>query len=94
MESNIEFKKINIENCTCCYFDDIIKLEDFDPDNSLTDEKSYENILIYDISYKTFIGSKPLRCRFDKIDQYVRVYDGTRYFVFIEAEKYDFIFHD
>ena len=37
----------------CYYFDDIIKLENFDLDNVLIDEKSDENILIYDISYKT-----------------------------------------
>ena len=39
----------------CYCFDDIIKLEDFDFDfdNILIDEKSNENILIYDISYKT-----------------------------------------
>ena len=28
-----------------------IKLEDFDLDKNLIDEKSHENILIYDISY-------------------------------------------
>ena len=28
----------------------------------------YENILVYDISYKTSMGSKPLCIRFDKID--------------------------
>ena len=40
MESNDELKEINIENRTCYFFDDIIKLEDFDLDNILTDEKS------------------------------------------------------
>ena len=29
--------------------------------NILLDAKLYKNILIYDISYKTFMGSKPLR---------------------------------
>ena len=41
-----------------------IKLEDIDFDNILIDEKSLKNILIYDISYKTLIGLKPLRIRF------------------------------
>ena len=36
---------------------DIIKLEDFGIDNIFIDEKSHENILIYDISYKTVIDS-------------------------------------
>ena len=40
MESNDKLKEINIENRTCYFFDDIIKLEDFDLDNILTDEKS------------------------------------------------------
>ena len=38
----------------CYYFDDIIKLEDFDIDNIFIDEKSHKNILIYNnISYET-----------------------------------------
>ena len=32
----------NDKNCTCYYFDDTIKIEDFDFDNILLDEKSYE----------------------------------------------------
>ena len=59
MENN-ELKKIRIKNRTCYYFDNIIKIEDFDLDNTLTDEKSHENILIYGISYKTLVGSKLL----------------------------------
>ena len=61
------------------YFDDIIKLEDFNLDNILIDKKSHENILIYDISYKTLINSKPPHIRFNKIDGFIRIYDGTRY---------------
>ena len=47
MENN-EVKKVRIKNRMCYYFDDIIKLEEFD--NILIEEKSHENILIYDIS--------------------------------------------
>ena len=46
---NNELKKVHIKNCTCYYFDDIIKLEDFNLDIILIDEKSHENMLIYDI---------------------------------------------
>ena len=35
-------------------------------------KNSHENILIYDISYKTLIGPKPMRIRFDK------TYDGNK----------------
>ena len=48
MENN-EFKTVHIKNCTCYYFEDIIKLEDLDLDNILIHEKSHKNILIYDI---------------------------------------------
>ena len=44
----------------------------------LTDEKSYEDIMIYDISYRTLIGVKLLCIRFDKIDALIRVNDATR----------------
>ena len=80
MENN-EFKKVYIKNRTCYYFDDIIKLEDPNPDNILIDEKSHESILIYEIPYKTLIDSKPLRIRFNKID-------GTRYLILFGSEKY------
>ena len=60
---------------TYYYFNDTIKIEDFDPDNIKIDEKSHENILVYNISYKSLIDSKPLRIRFNKIDGFIRVYD-------------------
>ena len=62
-------------------------------DNILIDEKSHENILIYDISYKTLINSKPLRIRFFKIDGIIRIYDGTRYLTLFRSEKYDAIYN-
>ena len=54
MESNDKLKEIDIKNRTCYYLDDIIKTKDFDIENNLIDEKSYENILVYRISYKNF----------------------------------------
>ena len=53
--------------------------------NILIDEKSYENISVYNIH------TKPLRIRFDETDGFIRVYDGTRYLVLFGNEKYDFI---
>ena len=51
----------------------------------MLDKKSYknssENILIYDISYKTFMGEKPLHIRFDKVDEFFKSYDEIRYLV-------------
>ena len=56
----------------CYYSDDIIKPEDI-----LIGKKLHKNILIYDISYKTLISSKPFRIRFNNIDGFIRIYDGT-----------------
>ena len=92
MESIDKLKEIDIKNRTCYYFDDIIKIEDFDLNNILIDKKSYGNILVYNISYKSLIDYKPLRIRFSKIDGFIRVYDGTRYLVLFEREKYDSIY--
>ena len=52
MESD-KLKEIDIKNGKCYYFDGIIKIENFSLDNILTDEKSYEIILVYNISYKS-----------------------------------------
>ena len=48
--------------------------------------------MIYDISYKTLIGSKPLHIRFNKIDGFIRIYDGTRYLTLFGSEKYGSIY--
>ena len=34
--------------------------------------------MTYDISFKTFIGVKPLRIRFDEVYGIIKIYDGTR----------------
>ena len=66
MESNNKLKETVIENGTFFCFHDIMKIEDFDFNNTLINEKSSENVLIYDILYKTLTVTKPLRIRFDK----------------------------
>ena len=35
------------------------------------------------------IGPKPLRIRFNKVDGFIRIYDGTRYLVLFGPERYD-----
>ena len=67
----------------CYYIHAIIKIEDFDFDNNLIDEKWYENILVYNISYESLIDSKPSCIRFDKIDRFIRVYYGTLHIQFL-----------
>ena len=59
----------------------------------MTDEKSQKDILILDILYENLIGAKPLRIRFDKIDGFIRSYDGTRYLRLFGSEKFDAIYN-
>ena len=68
-------------------------MEDFDPFSILIDTKSHENILVYNISYKSLIDSMPLRIRFDKIDGFIRGYDGIRYLVLTGSQKHDSIYN-
>ena len=65
----------------------LFKLEDFDIDNTLIDEKSHENTLIYEILYKILIGPKLLQIRFKKIE-FNKIYDETLF----GSEKYDAIY--
>ena len=48
--------------------------------------------MVYDISYKAMIGVKPLHIRFNKIDGFIRVYDGIEYLVLFGPEKHVAIF--
>ena len=55
------FKDISIKNHTYYFFDDIVNIKNFDPNNIKIDEKSYKNILIYCIGYTTIKGSKYIK---------------------------------
>ena len=91
MDSHDELKETDIRNRTCYYFDAKTKTEDFNLDNILIKKKWYKNILVYNISYKTLIDAKPLRSGVDKIDRFIRVYDGNKYLIL--CEKHDFIYN-
>ena len=47
--------------------------------------------MIYNISYKTC--PKPLHFRFNQINGFTRICDGTRHLVLIGPEKYDAIYN-
>ena len=89
---NNETKKVGIKNRMSYYFADIIKVQDFDFDNILLDEKSYKGIFIHDVSWKTLIGARFLCIMLDKVDGFIRYYDGTIYLVLFGREKYYAIF--
>ena len=73
--------------------DEIIKLGHFNLNDILIDEKSDGNILIYNMSYRTLIDSKPLRIRFLKLHGIIRIYDGIRYLTLFGWKKYEAIYN-
>ena len=52
------------------------------------DERSYENILVNDVSYKTLICVKRLCIIYNKVDGFVRDYSGNKYLVLFGSNKY------
>ena len=69
-----------------------IKFEDFNLDNILIDEKSYQNILVHNISNKNLIGTNFLHIRLNKIDGFISAYNAFRYLAIFGCKKYDFIY--
>ena len=53
--------------------------------------KNDTHIFIYGFSYKLLIGAQKLLVKFNKIDEFIRTYDGDRYLVLFGLEKYDVI---
>ena len=49
------------------YFSEIL-LDEKSNENLLLEKKSYAKILIYNVSYKTFMDAEPLRIWLDKMD--------------------------
>ena len=56
-----------------------MRVIDTDFNNILLDKNSYKNLLIYNISYKTFMGEKPSRIWFNKIDGFIKIDNVVRY---------------
>ena len=75
--SNI-VKDISMKSHIYYFFDDIINIKEFDPNNIKLRENSYKNILIYYIAYVTIKDSKyvkinsvnPLDLIFSKVNGY------------------------
>ena len=71
-------KDISIKNNTFEFFNDIINIKNFDPNNVKIDEKSYKSILIYYIVYVTIKDLK-----------YVKINDvNPLYLIFSKANGY------
>ena len=55
---NNKVKSLGIKSRTYYFFDDIINIKNFNPNNIKIDEKSYQNTFIYYIGYVTIKDSK------------------------------------
>ena len=88
-------KEINIKNRTYYFFDDIINIEDFDPNLLKVDEKSYKNINIYYIGYITikdydYVKIKsvnPLSLIISEVDGHIKEKNGNKYLIFNSVDK-------
>ena len=84
--SNI-VKDISMKSHIYYFFDDIINIKEFDPNNIKLRENSYKNILIYYIAYVTIKDSKyvkinsvnPLYLMFNKMNGYFEEINGNNY---------------
>ena len=66
MERTDELKEMDFKSRIYYQFDDTMAVIDIGFSDILLNEKSYENISIFDISYTTFMGAKPLRIWFKR----------------------------
>ena len=92
---NIKFKDISIKNRTYYFFDDIINIKCFDPNNIKIDEKSYKNILIYYIRYVMIKDSKyikinsvnPLYLTINKMNKYFEESNENKYLMLVPTNE-------
>ena len=86
-------KDINIKNRTYFFSNDIINIENFDPNNIKIDEKSYKNILIYYIGYLTVkeyvktYSVNPLYLIFRYVNGYFKEINGNKYLTLVPTNK-------
>ena len=86
-------KYINIKNQACYFFNDIINIENFDPNNIEIDEKLYKNIFIYYIGYVTLkkflqiYSLNPLYLVFTYVNGYFEEINGNKYLTPFSTNK-------
>ena len=90
-----KFKDISIKSHTYYFFDDIINIKNFGPNNIKLDEKSYKNILIYYIGYVTIKDSKYVKINnvnhscviINKVNRYFEAIKGNKYLALVFANE-------
>ena len=85
----MSIKDIKIKNHTYYFFDDVINIKVFDPNNIDIDEKPYKNILIYYIGYVTIkkdlkiYSVNPLYLIFRYVNVYFEEINGNMYLMLV-----------
>ena len=80
---------------TYYFFNDIINMKNFDPNNIKIDEKSYKDILIYYIGYLTIKylkyvkinSANPLYLIFNKVNDYYEEINTSKYLALISTNE-------
>ena len=88
--SNI-VKDGNIKNHTYCFFNDIINIKDFDPNNIKIDEKSYKNVYynvtIKDSKYLQINSVNSLHLMFNKMNGYFEEINENKYLTIVPTNE-------
>ena len=88
--SNI-VKDGNIKNDTYCFFNDIINIKDFDPNNIKLGEKScknvYYNVTIKDSKYLQINSVNSLHLMFNKMNGYFEEINENKYLTLVPTNE-------
>ena len=90
-----KIKEMNIKNRTYYFLDDMINIEEFDPNLLKVDKKSYKTININCIGYITMKGSdyvkiksvNPLHLIISEVNGYIKEQIGSKFLIFSSADK-------
>ena len=92
---NLNLIDIDVKKCPYYFFDDMIDIEDLDPNKIKIDEKSNKNFLIYYIGYETFKDLKylknksrfPLHLIIKNINGYFEEINGNKYLTLVPTSE-------
>ena len=94
MKMSNKVKDVDIKDCTYYFFNDIINIKNFDPNNIKIDKKSCKNIFIYYIGYLTkdskyvkINNVNPLYLIFIKVDGYFEETNGNTYLTIVPTNE-------
>ena len=86
-------KDINIKNRVYYFSNDIININDFEPNDIRIGKNCYKNILIYYIGYVTIkkylkiYSVNPVYLVFDKVNRYFNEIMGNNYLTLVSTNK-------